>query len=189
MKLTLPFFIAIAALGFAACSSAPSNQSVNTGNVAVNSVTAPPPTSNTAASNRSPMETLRALNAASKAKDVSVIKNLVSNGTLQLMEKSAQNQNKSVDEILTADDGAPFNELPEMRDEKINGETATVEIKNAVTKEFEKIPFVRENGEWKLALDVLVQEFERKATEAMKDAPDKKTDDTPTNTENKSGKK
>ena len=109
---------------------------------------------------------------------------------MQLIEKSAQNQNKTVEQLLTEEDGAPFKELPEMRNEKISGDTATVEAQNLMTKEFDPIPLVRENGEWKVALDVLVQEMERKATEAMKNAPDKSAGDAKSNDGgNKNGKK
>jgi hypothetical protein len=56
---------------------------------------------------------------------------------------------------------------PVTRNEKIEGDTATVEIKNETTGEFDmKIPLVREDGMWKLARDKYVEEVLKKANEA-----------------------
>lgn len=68
---------------------------------------------------------------------------------------------------MTAD-GGPFRILPEMREEKIEGDKATVEVQNMLDKrEYEKIPFVKENGEWKVALDVYMEDLKRRITEEM----------------------
>ena len=120
---------------------------------------------------KSPTEVMLALNEASKTKDVAGIKNSISKGTLSLMEESAKAQNISVDEALKKDNGSPFKDLPEMRNEKIEGDTATVELKNATTNDWETIPFVKEDGVWRLALDKYLADFEKKATEAMKMPP------------------
>ena len=117
--------------------------------------------------NLSPTETMQALNEAAKNKDIEKTKNLVSSGTIKLLEESAKAQKTTVDELLKADGGAPFQELPEMRNETITGENATVEIKNTVTGEWQPIPFVRENGVWKVALDVVY----RAVTKQAEDAP------------------
>ena len=42
--------------------------------------------------------------------------------------------------------------LPEMRNEKIAGDRATIELRNHRTKEWEPVAFVKEKGAWKLAL-------------------------------------
>jgi preprotein translocase subunit YajC len=120
---------------------------------------------------KSPTEVMQALNEASKAKDVAGIKNSVSKGTLALIEESAKAQNITVDEALKKDSGAPFKDLPEMRNEKIEGDTATIELKNATTNDWETIPFVKEDGVWRLALDKYLEDFKKKATEDMKMPP------------------
>lgn len=104
----------------------------------------------------SPSETLRALNIASNAKNPAEIKARLSKGSIALIEKSAANQKKSVDELLGEENGAPFKfkEMPEMRNEKISGNTATVEVKPKEATEWQLIPLVAEDGEWKFALDV-----------------------------------
>jgi hypothetical protein len=120
---------------------------------------------------KSPTEVMKALNEASKTKDVAGIKNSVSRGTLSLIEESAKAQNTTVDEILKKDNGAPFKDLPEMRNEKIEGDTATIELKNATNNDWETVPFVKEDGVWRLALDKYLEDFKRKATESMKMPP------------------
>jgi hypothetical protein len=119
----------------------------------------------------SPTETMRALNEAAIKKDVEATKKLVSKGTLDLLEKAAQNQNTTVDELLRKENGAPFQEMPETRNEKITGDTAIVEIKNKATDEWETLPFVKEDGIWKIALDKLMEEIMNKAREEMNEPP------------------
>ena len=131
---------------------------------------------------KSPVEVLKALNEASKTKDVAAIKNSVSKGTLALMEESAKQQNTTIDELLKKDNGAPFKDLPEMRNEKIEGDTATVELKNSTSNDWESVPFVKEDGVWRLALDKYLEDFKKRATESMKMPPpktDAETNDAP----------
>jgi hypothetical protein len=151
------FTIAMFAAG---CSTKPA------GNTAVTNAAAPAPASSApappdpAGSSTSPTETLRALSEASKKHDPALIKHYLSEGTLRLLEQSAREQNKPVDDILREEDGPPFLELPEMRNEQISGDTATVEIKGAEMKEFDALPFVREDGMWKVAIDKYVENME-----------------------------
>jgi hypothetical protein len=119
----------------------------------------------------SPTETIKALNEASKTKDVETIKKLVSKNTLALLEKAAQAQNITVDELLKKDNGAPFQELPETRNEKITGDTATLEIKNTATNDWETLPFVKEDGAWKVAFDIFVEDVKKRITEQMNKPP------------------
>lgn len=100
-----------------------------------------------------PADTLKALNQASNKKDVAAILRYVSKGTLALLEKGAKEQNKTVDEALKEEGGGPFLTLPELGAEEIDGDKATLEVRNVDTGEFELLPFVKENGEWKVAID------------------------------------
>jgi hypothetical protein len=43
--------------------------------------------------------------------------------------------------------------MPETRNEKIDGDTATLEVKDDKKDKWETIHFAKEDGEWKLALD------------------------------------
>jgi hypothetical protein len=116
---------------------------------------------------RTPIETLKALNESSKKKDAEGIKKLLSKGTLELLEEAAQKEETTPDELLKRKGGAPMATLPEIRGEKIEGDTAYVEIKNDITKEDEKMPLVKEDGEWKVALDKYLEAAKQKFTEDM----------------------
>ncbi|MDQ3132163.1 MAG: hypothetical protein M3Q99_15560 [Acidobacteriota bacterium] len=119
----------------------------------------------------SPTETMKALNEASKTKDIETTKKLVSKGTLALLEKSAKEQNTTIDELLKKDEGAPFQELPETRNEKITGDTATIEVKDTATNGWEILPFVKEDGIWKIALDKFMDGIMKRANEEMNKPP------------------
>jgi len=116
---------------------------------------------------RTPTETLKALNEASKKKDAEGIKKLLSKGTLKLLEEAAQKEKTTPDELLKREGGAPMATLPEIRGEKIEGDTAYVEIKNDITNEDEKMPLVKEDGEWKVALDKYLEVMKQRFTEEM----------------------
>ena len=162
---TYTFLLLAAVITFAGCSSQErANQPQNAQNTA-----AAQPKAEETQPTRSPTDTLKALNEASKAKDVAAIKSLLSSGTIALTEQLAQEEKKSADELLR--DDPPFAKLPELRNEKITGDTATVEVKNDVSGDYETFPFVKENGEWKVALDVYLKEFEQDLAEEMKEPP------------------
>lgn len=119
----------------------------------------------------SPTEILKTFLEASKKKDVETVKKTFSKGTMNLIEETARTQNTTVDELLKKDTGVPLKELPEMRNEKIEGETASVEVKNAVTGDFDTIPLIKEDGNWKVALDKFRDEILKKSREQMNTPP------------------
>lgn len=128
-----------------------------------------PPAPVSQAPDLAPKEVLKALNAAAKQKNVVEIKRHLSQGTLKMLDETAAEAGKTPDEILTQEGGAPFSVLPEMREEKIEGETATVEVQNMLDKtEYEKIPFVREGGFWKVAIDVYMDNIKKRIDDDMK---------------------
>lgn len=127
--------------------------------------------SNTNPANRTPTQTLQALSEASKKKDIPAIKNLLTKGSWKLFEDSANTQKVSVEELLKREGGAPMEDLPEIRGEKIEGETAFVDVKNIITDENERIPLVKEDGEWKVALDKYVEDLMKRLNEQMKTNP------------------
>jgi hypothetical protein len=168
MKIYFICLISLLAILLGACSKqAPSNSSSP-----VNAADNQTATSNPSA--LSPTDTLRALSEASNKHDPEGIKRFLSEGTLKLLDDSAKKQNKPVDEILRAEDGPPFLELPEMRNETVNGETATVEIKGKDMTDFETLPFVRENGMWKVAIDKYVADLDSSADDDESGTPEPK---------------
>ena len=163
MKYTAILFLAPIFLLTGCQSSTP--PAVNS-NQASSPAQTPPPAAN---AELSPKDVLRALNTAAKQKNVAEIKRHLSQGTLRMLDKTAEEAGKTPDQVLTEEGGAPFSILTEMREEKITGETATVEVQNMLDKEeYEKIPFVREGGAWKVALDAYMDDLERRLTEEMK---------------------
>lgn len=115
----------------------------------------------------SPTATMKAFFEMTRKKDVEGFKKTLSKGTLDMMDEAARAHEKTLDDVLKSgmDDPetARSSATPEMRNEKINGETATLEVQNDKNKEWETMPFVRENGEWKIALDKAIHDAEGKA--------------------------
>ena len=103
-----------------------------------------------------PTATAKAFYDAAKAKDAAGIKSTMSKGSLEMMEKFAKMENKSLDEALKDPGSSPPPTSFESRNEKITGDTATVEVKDEKGK-WETIPFVKEDGQWKIALDKAFQ--------------------------------
>lgn len=110
----------------------------------------------------SPAATLNNFVEASKNKDVESLKKLLSKGSMEAVEKVAVAKNTTVDKILVNNVSASLKELPETRNEKIEGDTATIEVKNKIVDTYETIPFVKEDGIWKVALDRFMQNMSAK---------------------------
>lgn len=111
--------------------------------------------------NRStPTATFKAFFEASKKKDAAGMKKTLSKGTLDMFDKLAKEQNKSTDDMLKeVDKDDKAEKVPETRNEKINGDTATLEVKNDKTGKWDTLPFVKENSEWKIALDKFLEDM------------------------------
>ena len=109
----------------------------------------------------SPTATFKAFYEAQKNKDVPGIKKTLSKNSLAMFDKVAKEQHKTVDEMLREGFDEPTFKspnMPETRNEKIDGETATLEVQDSDTKKWEKMYFVKEDGDWKLAFDKLLEE-------------------------------
>jgi hypothetical protein len=100
----------------------------------------------------SPTATAKAFYEATKSRDAQGMKNSLSKGSLAMMESFAKMDNKSLDEFLKDPKSSTLPGTFETRNEVITGETATLEIKDEKGK-WDKVPFVKENGQWKIALD------------------------------------
>ncbi len=100
----------------------------------------------------SPTETLKIFIEASRKKDVETIKKTFSKTSLEMVEKSAREHNTTIDALLKNDGVQISEQMPEIRNERIEGDTATVEIKDAANS-YETLPFIKETGVWKIAFD------------------------------------
>jgi|ERR1043165_3886561 hypothetical protein len=99
-----------------------------------------------------PTEAFKTFYEASKAKDVATIKRLMAKDALSKMEDKAKQANKSLDDFIVdqAQNGIPPS-MPETRNEKIDGDNATIEFKGpGGDSDWRTVPFAKEDGEWKI---------------------------------------
>jgi hypothetical protein len=115
----------------------------------------------------SPSDVLKQYVAASQRQDIAAMKALLSTSSLRFIERRARPLKLTVDDVLKKETEVKLSGAVETRNEKIEGETATVEVKNPATGQFDiKYPFVKENGAWKLARDRYIEEEEEKLKKA-----------------------
>ena len=115
-------------------------------------------------SGSSPTATFKAFFEAQQKKDVAGMKKNLSKTSLSIMEKSAKEQNKTIDDAIKEQLDNPASKtdkIPETRNEKIDGDSATLELHNEDTKKWDKMYFVKEDGAWKIALDRTIEEMLR----------------------------
>ncbi|MFL6374866.1 MAG: hypothetical protein ACJ73D_09385 [Pyrinomonadaceae bacterium] len=99
---------------------------------------------------RSPSDTFKEYVKASKKKDPTAMKILLSNATMKMHEQEAKAQNTTVDDIVKRETLlAPNQTTVEFRNEVINGDKASIQFKNAYGS-WETLPFVREDRQWKI---------------------------------------
>jgi len=113
----------------------------------------------------SPTAAYKAFFDAQKQKDLPGMKKTLSKGSLAMLEQSAKEQKKTLDESLKAGFDDPAFKAPTMpptRNEKIDGDSATLEVQNEKSKDWETLYFVKEDGEWKFAIDKTLEELFKK---------------------------
>jgi hypothetical protein len=160
LTITLTAFALVLA---AACSKGPSTNSngagttgnANAANTRPASTAATPAAATTTANSLStPTNAFKVFYETSKNKDVAGFKRTLSKDTLALLETQAKVENKTLDAALAEQ----FEKmevpatLPESRNEKIEGDKATLEVKDDKTGQWEPFKFVKENNEWKAQL-------------------------------------
>ena len=78
------------------------------------------------------------------------MKTLLSEATIKMDEQEAKAQNVPVDDIVKRETlFIESQKSVEYRDEKIEGDKATLQVKNSFGS-WETVPFVREDGVWKI---------------------------------------
>jgi hypothetical protein len=116
-----------------------------------------------------PLETLKAYTAAIKKKDLTTMKLLLSADSIKMAEREAKSQNVTLDEIVKRETLFSENQSTvEFRNEKIDGERATIEMKDSFDS-WSVVPFVREEGVWKIdkqgVANQMMQEIEQRNKE------------------------
>lgn len=113
-----------------------------------------------------PIETFKAYTKAISQKDTTTMKILLSDATIKMHEQEAKAQNVTVDDIVKRETlFAQDQKKVEFRNEKIEGDKATLEVKNSFGA-WETVPFVKEDGAWKIDkkgyADKMMQDIENK---------------------------
>jgi Cu/Ag efflux protein CusF len=106
-------------------------------------------------SDESPGAIFQAFYESLKNKDVEAYKKTVSKNTLQILERRAKEIDRTLDAYIKMDMDKPTRKLPdklETRNEKIEGDRATLEVKNTEGG-WNTVPFVKEDGQWKVSID------------------------------------
>lgn len=118
-----------------------------------------------------PTAALKAYFDAAKKKDIATAKKYLSSGTLKMMEDLAKTQGKTLDQMFN-ENAAKEGQMPtpEFSNEKISGDTATVEMK-VPNQPVVTAQMVKENGEWKLAVDKMMSAMKPQMTEQPKAPP------------------
>lgn len=102
----------------------------------------------------SPTEAYKMLYTAVKAKKTEDIKMMLSKDTIKFAEGVAAQAKKSFDEQVrngfTRTTFSPT--MPEIRDERIKDTMGAVEVYNSGENKWEDLPFILEDGGWKLAV-------------------------------------
>src|SRR5215218_5881461 len=117
-----------------------------------------------------PYETFATYTKAINKKDTTTMKLLLSSESIKMHEQEAKARNVTVDEIVKRE--TLFREGQrklEFRNEKIEGNNATLEVKTADDR-WETVPFVLEDGEWKIDKkgyrDRMLQDIEQENQQA-----------------------
>ena len=117
---------------------------------------------------KTPLDALRAYTEAIKKKDTATMKSLLSKGSIKMAQDEAKSKNVPVDEIIQNETLFSSDQrVVEFRNQKIEGDTATIEIKTS-SGSFDRIPFIKEEGVWKIAKEKYLDEQLKQADEDSK---------------------
>ena len=117
---------------------------------------------------QTPCHTLQTYTQAIKKKDVAKMRALLSKGSIKMAEEQAKAQNIPVDEVILRETlFSPDQKTLKFRNEKIDGDNATIEVENPFGT-FDKVPFIKEDGIWKIAKEKFAEEMIKQAEEDEK---------------------
>lgn len=105
----------------------------------------------------SPTEAYKRLFAAVKSKDTEAIKKQLTKKTIALGKRSMDQYKKTEAEAFeNGFTSTTFSEsLPNIRDERVKDNMGSVEVWNSKESRWEDLPFINEDGAWKLAVGEL----------------------------------
>ncbi len=102
----------------------------------------------------SPTEAYKNLFAAVKAKDTEAIKANLSKKTHGLAEMQSGRSGTSIEDVYANGftETTFASSLPTIRDERVDGNMGAIEVWNTKKSTWEDLPFILEDGSWKLAV-------------------------------------
>lgn len=104
-----------------------------------------------------PTEAYKRLYAAVKSKDTEAIKKALTKKSIEFGAMAGAKNNTPIEKVyengFTATTFAE--KLPNIRDERVNGDMGAVEVWNSKESKWEDLPFIREDGTFKLAIGEL----------------------------------
>jgi len=108
-----------------------------------------------------PVQTFQTYVKALKKKDLTTVKLLLSSDTIKMHEQEARAEGVTLDDIVKRETLLGEGQTTvEYRNEKIDGDRATLEFKNSYGA-WETLPFLRENGDWKIDKKGYADQIER----------------------------
>ncbi|HEY0657863.1 MAG TPA: hypothetical protein VGD05_05290 [Pyrinomonadaceae bacterium] len=110
-----------------------------------------------------PTDAYKKLYTAVKAKQPDAVKAVLSEKSLGFAQSVSERQNQPLAKVLeNGFTATTFSEtMPEIRDERVKGDSASVEVYNSKDSRWEDLPFIKQNGSWKLAIgDLFAGTFE-----------------------------
>ena len=97
----------------------------------------------------SPLETFQTYTKAMKQKDTTTMKLLLSSESIKMHEQEAKARGLTLDDVVKSQTLVGVDQKTvEFRNEKIDGDKATLEVKNQGA--WVTVPFVREDSVWKI---------------------------------------
>lgn len=101
-----------------------------------------------------PTEAYKRLYAAVKSKNIDSIKENMTKNTLDFAVSVSQRNNTPIEKVFeNGFTATTFAEsLPEIRDERVKDKMGAVEVRNSKENKWEDLPFILEDGKWKLAI-------------------------------------
>lgn len=105
-------------------------------------------------SNDSPTEAYKRLFAAVKSKNTDAIKAEMTTKTQEFAQMVSQKNNTPIEKVFeNGFTATTFSAaLPQIRDQRVSDNMGAVEVWNSKESKWEDLPFVNENGAWKIAV-------------------------------------
>jgi hypothetical protein len=116
-----------------------------------------------------PIDTFKAYTAAIKKKDLTTMKLLLSESSRKMHEQEARARGVTLDDVIKTQTLFKEDQTSvKLRNEKIEGDKATLEVQNSYGI-WETLPFVKEEGIWKIDkqgfADQIIQDVDQKDKE------------------------